>query len=423
MPRMTPERAGSSRARIASVSSGAKAGATLRRKNWEKNNPQRFETPEIPQEAVSRARQATQSFEEYLSGKDISDKISQHNYGEMLGGRKVWGSIDRDTLKSETGKRFEETRGAAQSFGEPGVRWENFSPEKQTSVLNKLRQYGVTPDSAHHAFSAQVSQSVARGMRHGTVPYASGFYHERGQREDGSDTPRSQIERTSKDFGVGFHVAAAAHALLSPQLPFEQGTTQVNDDAARHALGLAKSGIPLENIRSENLTHLHPNARPAQKMRGTVHVLRQLISGVPLHEAKSIRGEDPFGPKTGPYLHAFLDPNSLHHSHLVADTHTAYGFTPHLTTQEKDKLLQHDGVHAFFDHIGHKVMHSLGLPNIHWTQASQWGEQRIGQTQISEQNAYKTNRAVKPDSNQPLVSEKFTNPPKSLRRPSREQLI
>jgi hypothetical protein len=399
VPRYTEKQAKSTAAPRANVSTGEARAATNARLRYEKATPERFESPEIPKSAVDSANAVSQKFEHFLAGTDERNRIASTDYSGMVGGEEFWKPQDVSHLENEVlPTRYAETRGAAVEMGSPGAKWEQFSPQRKADVLRKLQGYGVTADSAYRSFSAQVAQGIAKGQHLSMPPYASGFYFDRGYHPDETAKPREQVARTAQDLGVGYHVAATAHAMLSPQLPFEEygahgAKNEYNDDAARHAIMLAKSNVKESDITTEDLKHLHPNARNAATMRNTVHVVRQLISGKSLGEVSGINGQDPFGPKTGPYLHAWLDPNSPD-AHLVADTHTARGFAPHLTTDQKDEMLGINGVHAFFDHIGRKVMQDTGLHNIHWTQATQWGAQRLFKSnsmrkpQVSEESAY-----------------------------------
>jgi hypothetical protein len=73
---------------------------------------------------------------------------------------------------------------------------------------------------------------------------------------------------------------------------------------------------------------------------------------------------------------------------MVVDTHTAMGFAPHLSKEDKDKMMSISGVHSFFDHVGRNVMQEHGLKNVHWTQAAQWGQQRLHAGETNEHDAY-----------------------------------
>jgi hypothetical protein len=422
-----------------------KSLAKSRKKSLEKNDPTRLVTPEIPAQnlvaAQGHARRVSQQFEDYVNAKDLSDANSQRGYANTLPGFEDW---DKQTTAEVSQRRTAETRGAAQALGGP-TKWEEFTPQFRKSVLSKLSAYGVTPQSSEKAFSAQVAQGINRspqikqhldeqGYSHGETgqvgdaPYASGFYHEMGSHPDQTARPRQQIQNTADAFRVPYHVVATVHALLSPQLPFEEatarGTFHHNDDAARHAMMLARSSYKDEDLASvekggkitkESLSHLHPNARPVDSMARAALTARKLIRGET--SMGSFRGgNDIFGDKTGAYAHAFLDPNSPD-AGIVADTHTGSGFAPHLpkASQKEDRprnltqMLNIPGVHAFLDHIGKKVMAKHGLENIHWTQAAQWGEQRVNyDSQQRLEDAY-VRRNVAPGESMPAYSSGLTS--------------
>lgn len=398
MARYDKERAANTNSRKARVSPQQASAGTRRRNEFEAGKggaTGRFDVPAADM-SVGRAaeNQAVSHFQNYLN---VGSASTEHDGDQLTFLSTHEGkSAFTPAIEHEAQKRHAETLGAAEQLGSPGARWEDFSSQQQQRVLNELKRYGVTHDSAHRAFSSQLTQAVSKGQEMSgqtgtTQPYASPFYFETGYHGDESAKPRQQIIDTARRFGVGFHVAATAHAMLSPQLPFEERsarrTVHHNDVAAQWALNYAKSGRDVEDITVEHLSDLHPNARSVEKMKEAVHVTRQLMQGSDLSEVRTRRGEDPFGPKTGPYLHAWLDPTA-DNSHMVIDTHTAMGFAPHLSKAAKDKMMGIAGVHAFFDHVGRGVMGQHGLNNVHWTQAAQWGQQRLHAGETNEHDAY-----------------------------------
>lgn len=377
-----------------------KAAGTRNRMAFESAHPDRFESPDTSATLQEHEAQHLEQYRAFQRGDDLRAELRKMPRHNFVGGEELWGAHDQQQLvETLLPERHAQTVGAAKDLGSPGAKWEEFHPSRKAAVLNKLQALGVTPESAHRSFSAQVAQAGARGASYGSAPYASGFYFAGGTTNDGEALPQQQLANTARQLRVGYHVVAAAHAILSPQLPFEEyGKTgpkkQYNDDAARHAVATAMSGIPLSAVTSGSLNHLHPNAREPEKMKDAVHTVRQLLAGKSLGEVVPRRGDDVFGPKTGPYAHAWLNPMA-EDSHMVVDTHTARGFAPHLTTAQKDKMMGIDGVHAFFDHVGGNVMAEHGLTNIHWTQAAQWGEQRVmsggmkSKSQASAEQAYR----------------------------------
>jgi hypothetical protein len=211
--------------------------------------------------------------------------------------------------------------------------------------------------------------------------------------------------------------------MMSPQLPFErrrdESTFAHNDDAARQALHFSLSGADITDLKPRtyggadgkeilephDLEHLHPNARNINTMQHTVHVVRQLMNGVSLDNVKNLSGKDPFGDKTGAYLHAFLNPESPH-ARTVVDTHTVMGFAPHLNkdAEEHTAVLGIDGSHAFFHSVAQGVMKELGLKSAHQTQEVQWGQERINAGQVSAENAYRPYTSADTISHVPTVS-------------------
>ena len=380
-------------------------------------------TPEEQQQGSARLLAFTQGAQTRLEERPFSPSVRAHE-DEAVQGFKDWQNVSAarrevepsgqfsflstpegkktftPTINEEANKRFNETTAQANKLG-TGAKWEDFSDEQKSRVLSGLSKFGINEESATKAFSSQVSQGLSRIEKLGTSSPAS-FYHSTGYRADSTPKPRQQIMDTAKGANVPYHVAATAHAMLSPQLPFEQynkrGWQPHNDDAARHALILAKSGVDLNDITTNSLKHLHANARNAEKMKETVHVTRQLLAGKGLDEVRTRKNEDPFGDKTGAFLHAWLDPNHPD-PRTTIDTHTVMGFAPHLnkTQDEHTKALSVTGAHAFFDHVGKNVMKKHGLKNTHWTQALQWAEQRIHAGETTEHEAYLKPHILTPD--------------------------
>jgi len=360
---------------------------------FQADNPDRFTEPALnrSEKAYGKASQAkvSQQFSDYVSGNDIrkSHEAESDNFLPL-----DWKPGLEQGIKQVSKKRKDETVNQAKLFGS-GPSWEDIHPERQQHILNKLASHGITPENASTAFGSQVRSAIRSGLKNDSDPYASSFYHLTGHRGGAVPTPRQQVQDTANHFGVPFHVAVVAHAMTSPQLPFEyrsgESTFAHNDDAARQALHFAIHGTDVSKLQAGDLSHLHPNARPIRDMHKTVGVLRQMLSGTPINKVKGPTGKEPFGDKTGAYAHAWLDPNSKN-ARQVIDTHTVMGFAPHLDKQkdEHSTVLKIDGAHAFFDYIGKKVMAEHGLNNIHYAQAAQWGQQRIDASQISDANAY-----------------------------------
>lgn len=293
-------------------------------------------------------------------------------------------------------------------------RWHEHTPEEQNQTLAALRQHGVTPESMHHSFSAQLDQGHERAAGHGMTPYAAHFYagNDPSRPSTPDDMqPRDVLRESAKRNDVGFSTQVLANAKTSPRAKFREvrdGRTQyTNDDAANVAIQAAKSGIPHEQvIKPQGLSVTQTNVRLA------TNVVAQHLAGRSMEEVRNPpsknepHGSEPFGPKTGPYNNSFIDPHGSS-QFFVSDVHSGgAGMAPHVPheapfertesgdfvltksgnkkrpSSARENLIDTPGFHALADHVAHQVMHERGLTSLSGTQATQWGEEQVSRGEV-----------------------------------------
>lgn len=257
-------------------------------------------------------------------------------------------------------------------FKHPGrvenpTRWEDMHPQQQERIKRRAAEFGVTPESAHRSFGAQVDQSFMHEPRH------ESFYSSRGYDEEGTMRPAERIMTSAKENRVAPHVQAVTNAITSPKQHFSRTPKSgsfagqkiyPNDMQATAAIDAAKAGTPEEARSVPGVGGFHGSVRKA------AHVAEKAMQGVPVGEAWKP------GDKTGPYHNAWVDPHGPD-QFLVSDIHTGGGgFAPHLTIPEREKYLSIPGIHAFNDHVARNVMDERGLTSLPGTQSSQWSEER-----------------------------------------------
>ena len=289
-------------------------------------------------------------------------------------------------------------------------RWEEFSPEEQSSVLKAVRGFGVTPESAHQSLASQIDAANSReGGRH----YS--FYSTEGQSESGANMPRTQVRTTAESKGVRFGVNAMANAMTSPNNRFvmrpksgERAGQVVypNDEAAAAAIDWAKEG----SKGDEYLHHPDYYVPPEDKVRNAQGKLvkkkgetrKYPVQGYPLNQAKAIdavsatergasvseawgleardTGRSAYGsPKTAPFHNSWVDPHGSS-QYWVSDTHSGpAAFAPHLKGKQEEQYMAIDGIHAFHDHVARNVMRERGLNSLSGTQSQHWSQEKYEQ--------------------------------------------
>jgi len=398
----------------------AKAGAmTRRRKKFEAENPQRMATVQDQPFGTSGR-----------TGRDLGVSTGTlytlHGYrdlephGNVAGQRELPGlstvseAREHGTL-SGSATPAEQSRTLPDLAPQPS-RWEDMHPDAQKAVLQRARQFGVTPESMHHALGSQVDQAMARAQSHGMTPFASHFYSgDDPSRESTPENmqPREVLKASAKANNVDFGTQAEANALTSPKSKFRMkrrggGTSYPNDEAATFAIRASQSGVPAHEVdpSGQGIIALHGNVRRA------AHMFEQREAGSSMADLRNFPSKaNPEGspmfnprqsPKVGPYLNSWLDPHGSN-QFFVSDVHSGGGgMAPHLSHEnkyerdeegniaktesgrnkkvgnsERESYLDIPGIHSLHDYVARNVMHERGLSSLSGMQGAQWGEEQL----------------------------------------------
>lgn len=271
------------------------------------------------------------------------------------------------------------------------------------------------------AFGAQLDQAHTRAGQHGAEPHAMRFYSGSTEPdpETGHHTPRSRLVTSARNNKVSMSAQVMGNAITSPKSTFERTLktgerVYPNDEMANSAIANMRAGRHYTEARASATGGMHGNVRRAQ------FAVEQHLRGVPNAEIRNPGGSAVFGPKTGPYHNAWVDPHGSS-QFLVSDVHTGGGgFAPHLSheapqrldaegtpmvktqrlksgatrevkvygTSPREKYLGIKGIHAFHDHIARSELAKRGLQSLSGAQAAQWGEERIRRGLTSETEAF-----------------------------------
>lgn len=362
-----------------------------------------------------------------LMGLHHQEPASPHPFGQQ----ELPGMTSRRT-GIEAGLISKHNATALPDLAPAPKRWEEMAPEEQHHTLAMARQYGVTPESMHHSFGAQLDQGHLRAHAQGMTPYASHFYSggdPSRETHEGDMQPRDRLVASAKENKVPFSTQVLANAKTSPKAKFRQVSAAgevryPNDEAANVAIQGVQAGLSPEHIhKPANLQVTTGNIRLA------AHGVQQHLAGVPLDEVRNPpskakpQGSDPFGPKTGPYANSFIDPHGSS-QFFVSDVHSGgAGMAPHIPHEspfkrdesgdfvmskggkprrdpsEREKYLAIPGIHALHDHVARRVMQERGLHSLSGVQATQWGEEQVSRgevdrgarkvTLVTQEDAYK----------------------------------
>lgn len=279
----------------------------------------------------------------------------------------------------------------------PQPKWEDMKPHEQSRVLKKASEYGATPATMGKAFGTQVDQAYHRADQHGAEPHAMRFYSKSEPDERGEHTPRSRLIASTKENNVTMSTQVAANAITSPRQVFQREAksgpqagkvTYPNDMNATAAINNAQAGKHYTEARAApGAGGMHGNSQRAS------YAAEQSMRGVPAKDLVNPSGSKVFGPKTGAYHTAWVDPHGSQ-GHLTSDIHTGGGgMVPHLSIKNRENYLNIPGIHALHDHVARGVMAERGLNSVHGTQAVQWGEERINRGLEKEHDAFKPAKA------------------------------
>ena len=412
-------------------SAGAVAGAaTKRRQAFEAGDPERMRTISDVQFGTSgrtnRDVGVSPKLAYGLMGLHSQEPASPHPHGqqELPGMTSRRTGIEHGLISPHAATTFPDLAPAP-------PRWEEMSPEDQHYTLSLAKQYGVTPESMHRSFGAQLDQAHLRAQQHGMTPFASHFYS--GDDPHRSSTPeemqpRDRLTTSARSNDVPFSTQVLANAKTSPKAKFRQVSASTgavhypNDEAANVAIHGVKSGMT--NI---------PKPPGMQVMQGNIdraaHGVRQHLGGRPLDEVTNPpskqfpEGSPAFGPKTGPYANSFIDPHGSS-QFFVSDVHSGgAGMAPHIpheapfkrtetgeiqlgsggrpvrASSQREDYLAIPGIHSLHDYVARQAIHERGLHSLSGAQGAQWGEEQVSRgeidrgarkvTLVSQEDAYK----------------------------------
>lgn len=321
----------------------------------------------------------------------------------------------------------------------PARRWEDLHPTEQKRALQRVAQFGSSPEKMQADLRDQVLSAHARAGRNAvTTPYSSRFYEgpslQHEQIEKGADEvmahPAFQATGLGRDHARA--MVAVANAATSPNTKFQQGERFPNHEAAMHSIHHALNGGTPETVgRPEGVGGVYP----ANLVKAS-HYATQMLHGRQTRDLTRQTGEPAFDPKNAPkvtdYASAWVDPTGPD-SRYVSDVHSTHSLMPHLSTaksivhrlpdgshvelhpfdkvpkgatpvyrtdketgeptsrlkngnSETENYLSGDkvGLSALHDHIARKVAVDLGLSHsvhnagaTHFLQATDWGEEQI----------------------------------------------
>lgn len=323
----------------------------------------------------------------------------------------------------------------------PARRWEDLHPTEQKKALQRVTQFGTTPEKMHADLRDQVLSAHARSGRNGVaVPFSSRFYEgpslQHEKIEQGADEvvahPAFQATGLSRDHARAMVVTA--NAATSPNVKFQSGDRFPNHEAAMHSIRHALNGGSPEDVgRPEGVGGVYP-----LNLEKASHLAKQMLGGREVRDLQLPSGKPAFAPgeapKTTDYNAAWTDPTGPD-SRYVSDVHSTHSLMPHLSTtkaivhelpdgsrvalhpfdkvprgakplmetktnsdtgktttkvktsgSESEQYLAGNkaGLSALHDHIARNVAHELGLSHsvdnagaTHFTQATDWGEEQI----------------------------------------------
>ena len=228
----------------------------------------------------------------------------------------------------------------------PGRRWEDLHPDEQAKTLERVKQYGTTPEKMESDLTAQVLSAHARSGRNGAAtPYSAKFYEgpssQRDKIEEGADEvmqhPAFQATGMGRDHARA--MVAVANAATSPRAKFQSKDRFPNHEAAMHAVRSSLNGVSPElagATKPQGLAVFKTNIAKA------THLTNQMLDGkkvndltLPTNKAGvANKAFDPTNaPKTTDYSGAWIEPVSPD-SRYVSDVHSTHSLVPHLSTEK-----------------------------------------------------------------------------------------
>lgn len=262
-------------------------------------------------------------------------------------------------------------------------RWEDLTPQQRSSTLKSVAEYGVTPESAHRAFGAQLDQAM-----HEEDGQHESFYGATGVTQSGGPAPRQVLLNTMRDTKRPFHEVVAAHSITSPQVRFASRSalgrpTLPNDDAARAVLRNEAAGKSGADWRAGRGVGAKPRTALGANVAKAIDMIRASRGGTSFQESGLLKD----APKVRAYHNALLDPSSPEGNYFVSDRHSGVpGFAPHLEgTAHADSYIRIANVHAFHDKIARDVLAERGLTGqVNRGQSAQWTQQKASKGQVQD---------------------------------------
>ncbi len=318
--------------------------ATLRREQFEQENPERFkQVTDLPGGSVGAAHAYK------VMGLGVAEEHGSTSFGQM----NFEGMDHPATVKTPT-------------------KWEDLHPHQQERIKRSLAELGVTHESATRALGASLDQGMMYEQRHTASGRHHSFYAAEGVDDEGVMQPRTRLRESAKANNVPFEQQAIANAITSPQAKFKQQAKTgpnkgkllyPNDMNATAAITAAKEGRPETARAVPGVGGIHQNsvsaAKAVVKMRGG---------------ASAAESWSP-GEKTGPYHNSWMDPHGPS-QFWVSDIHSGGAVAPHLSIPEREKMLGITGIHAFNDHVARQVLASRGIQSMTGGQSAQWNQER-----------------------------------------------
>jgi hypothetical protein len=284
------------------------------------------------------------------------------------------------------------------------TKWEDMTPRARNRTTRSLAKYGVTGASAQRNIGARLDKGhVSEDGQH------ANFYSAEGESVSGNKLPRSVTKEHAAANRVPFHVQAMNVAMNSPNINTVSRSsagemTYPNDEAATHSVKWAQSGRtgteyefhPDYHVPKEDKVEKTVKVRATGKKRKILAKSQDETRGYPVqgYPANARRAIDATrqvleqgktvaqawlkpGPKTGPFFNAKVAPHQPEGNFSVLDIHAGEALAPHLSHDDREKVINISGVHAFNDYHQRQVMAARGLNSVSRSQSVEWRSTKL----------------------------------------------
>lgn len=403
--------------------------STRRRNEYERNNPERFETlGEQHEKHVLNSgdfkdqmqRAGRDPEEEAARSRRATDKMGSQQFYHLMG----YSRTDRESTEGSNNP-FQGTL-----FDHPGTvknpeRWEDMSKESQRRTLDAMAAKGVTMDSASRAVGSRIDKAfLSEEGQHGN------FYAVEGESASGAKMPRQVLKDSTAARDIPFSLTAATNAQTSPNSRFVQRSsegrmTYPNNHSAMYSVDWAthgraaadaafkaeRGGASPDEVRSviqqnkgegqtaedylNNPDFYVPNEDKVTNSRGKLVKAKgetrgYPVQGYPVNNAKAINttrsvlGLDGQAPKTvaetwsdggqkvSPFHNAWVAPHEPEGNFSVLDTHAAEGIAPHLSAKDQLAVVGTVGAKSFNDYVMRQELGKRGLTSVNRAQSAMW---------------------------------------------------